>query len=374
MHVSFFHAAVWLLLVCAASFSVEAAPHGVTNNDGAIVFTRSRIDSYGTVRRSSLSLTSSTGGTPGALTEGADGVIDDAATWSPNGMRIAFERGAAGADPGDRFDILMLDPQTRQVHQLTTGSGNFTSPVWGPRNRIAFVAQYRHRSCLSVIEVDGRQHDLFCPPSPATVLRPLWSADGANLYVQAGYYVDGIDGFWRSLAYRVDASTGAASVLDDQVLEGRMHLEFAPDGSCGIFSNALPYAADMALIDFAGGSIRSIGTGYAPRWSRDGRRIAFTGEVYESNPPDDFRYYEPLYVMDADGTHVRRITRWRADNHAYTAVDWSRDGAHLLLNRRIYLDPSLTVPRFAMRIVDVDSGAMTVLAGGSAQPGAWFER
>jgi hypothetical protein len=78
--------------------------------------------------------------------------------------------------------------------------------------------------------------------------------------------------------------------------------------------------------------------------------------------------------MNADGSNIRLVTRSRVDNHAYTAVDWSDDGVHLLVNRQIYLDPSLTIPRVALRIINVDTRSVTSLPGGSAEPGAWFER
>jgi Tol biopolymer transport system component len=127
------------------------------------------------------------------------------------------------------------------------------------------------------------------------------------------------------------------------------------------------------VLDFASGEMTSVGSGYAPRWSPDGRRIAFTREYFDYSGPE-FRYYEPLYVMDANGTHERRITLSRLADHAYTAVDWSADGRRLLVNRRIYLDPSLTITAFSLRLVDLDTRVVTKLADGRAEPGAWFQR
>ena len=121
---------------------------------------------------------------------------------------------------------------------------------------------------------------------------------------------------------------------------------------------------------FATQAMTPVGTGYAPRWSRDGRHIAFTGEVYEFNP--GLLYYNPLYVMDADGRNVRRVTHARIDNVAYTVVDWSGDGTHVLANVRTYADPSLTRPRYALRWIELDNGALTVLPAGYAEAGGWF--
>ena len=338
----------------------------------AIVFSRSRLDGDGTPRNSALRLVTSAG--TRALTAAAVGDFDSAASWSPHGTHLAYMHGSMNADAADRYDIVDLNIGTGKSRQLTAGTGNFVLPAWGPRNGIAFVSRYGRRNCVSLVDANGeRQRDLFCPPSPARIVQaPMWSADGASLYVHAGYDADRLSGVWRSLAYRIDVTTGAAVVLGDGLLDGPRALAFAPDGGRGIYSDV--YAGSMDLLDFASGRMKSIGHGYAPHWSPDGKRIAFTGEVYESNPPDDFRFYEPLYVMDANGTNKRHVTSARVDNLAYTAVQWSRDGVHVLVNRRIYLDESLTIPRYALRIVNVDTGKVKVVTGGQADAGGWFER
>lgn len=365
------HAAI--ALVGAIPMAASAAPPAQSPRlDGSILFTRSQLNPDTTPSGSSLWLTTPGGGIGArTLTPAVTGIYDGAATWSPNGMLVAFERGSAASDPADRNDIQLMDRRGGKLHQLTSGTGNFGSPVWGPRNLIAFVSTYGDRSCLSLVEASGRrQRDLFCPPSPTQVMRPMWSQDGAALFISAGYYVGRIEPIWRALAYRVDATTGAAELLTDQLMDEPLSLEFSPDGRRGIYADV--HAGEMSMIDFGTGEMTPVGRGFAPRWSKDGRRIAFTGEVFESGP--EFRFYEPLYVMDADGRNVRRITRSRVDNHAYTAADWSDDGVHLLVNRRIYLDPGLTIPRHALRIVNVDTREVTALAEGYAGPGAWFER
>ncbi|HEX2594834.1 MAG TPA: hypothetical protein VHL61_00040 [Luteimonas sp.] len=338
----------------------------------AIVYTHRQVATDGTLANSSLALTSPAG-TTRTLTPTATTTIDDGATWSPDGTRIAFEHGAPRFGGTLHFDIYSLDKRTRTLRRLTYSAADATSPAWGPRNRIALVTKYRTRSCVSVIEESGREHDLFCPPSPAELMHPVWSADGSRIFVQAGYYTGSLEPLWRSLAYRIDATTGAAFVLDDRVLEESAQLEFAPDGSRGIFSNTYPYVAPLTRVDFATHALHALGDGYAPRWSHDGRRIAFTGEVYDTTSTG-VRYYEPLYVMNADGSNVRRLTISRTDNHAYTAAQWSKDNVHVLANRRDYLDPSLTVPRFGLRIVNADTRSLRSLPEGYAEPGAWFER
>lgn len=368
----FRHAAVVALVGAMPLTATPAPPTHAHRLDGSILFSRAQLDPDTTVSGSSLWLSTPTAGRDArSLTPAAKGTIDGSATWSPHGTLVAFQRGLLGAASGDRYDIQLMDRRGGKLHQLTTGAGNFENPVWGPRNRIAYVSTYADRSCLSLIEYTGRrQRDLFCPPSPTQVMRPMWSRDGSSIFIAAGYYAGRIEPVWRALAYRVDVATGAAELLNDELMDEPRALEFSPDGTRGLYSDA--YAGDLTLVEFATGSRTVLGRGYAPRWSKDGRRIAFTGEVFEEGP--DFRFYEPLYVMDADGGNVRRVTRSRVDNHAYTAADWSDDGVHLLVNRRIYLDPALTIPRHALRIINVDSREVTALSEGYASPGAWFQR
>ena len=368
MNVTLFRAALSLMLTCAIATPAHAATS--TCLCGSIVYSHQLHDKAGTLLGSSLSMTTPGGG-DSALTTDMDGVIDDSASWSPDGTRVAFEHRSSASLATRLSDIYTLDTRTHQMRKITYGPGNLVKPAWGPRNQIAFVSQYRSHDCLSLVDAKGVQHELFCPPSPAKLLRPIWSTDGNNIYVQAGYDLGGPDNFWRSLAYRVDATTGAPLVLDDRVFDGPQHLEFAPDGHHGIYSNAYPYSADMLLVDFATRRGRPVGTGYAPRWSKNGLRIAYTGEVYELTNP--VRYYEPLYVMDANGANARRVTSSRIANHAYTTADWSKDNVHLLANRRIYTDPALTVADYAMRIVNVDTGGVRSLPSGIADAGAWFE-
>ena len=134
-------------------------------------------------------------------------------------------------------------------------------------------------------------------------------------------------------------ATGSAKLLSDLVMEAPLDLTISPDGNRGIYADIV--ANDMTVVDFRNGAARAMPMrGHAPLFSPDGRRIAFTGEVYEVGPQT--RYYEPLYVMNADGSNVRRITDSRVADHAYTAAQWSRDNVHVLVNRRTYTDDSLT--------------------------------
>jgi Tol biopolymer transport system component len=360
-------------VACGLTLALAAAWSPVqATGTSRIVFTQPHVNADGTLQSSSLSLTSG-GGASMALTKAAKTSIDDAASWAPDGTRIVFEHGVTGAKGQTRFSLYTLDARTRKLTRRTPTTDNSVTPTWGPTNRIAYVARHPDGDCLAVVEESGRRHDLFCPSEPAVLMRPTWSRDGTSIRVQGGYDTGGLEPTWRSLAYRVDATTGAPYVLDDRILDEPRRLEFSPDGRRGIYYNFYPYAGTMTRVDFATGSSIDIGTGYAPRWAPDGRRIAYTGEVYDSSA-GRYWYYEPLYVANADGSGARRLTISRTANHAYVAAQWSKDNVHVLATRRDYLDESLTVPRYGLRIVNADTRSLRSMQEGLADSGAWFER
>jgi len=152
-----------------------------------------------------------------------------------------------------------------------------------------------------------------------------------------------------------------------------------------------------------------------PSWSPDGERIAFTVEL-DGDPAAPFR--TDVYVMDADGARVRRLTKagralhpvWSPDGQtiafakrassqagsprdvlattiwtirsdgsaerelvpsagvtADTPGAWSPDGRSLAFTRRTYLDPERSLrSSAAIHVVAADgSGVRELIAGGS---------
>lgn len=372
MHTPLARNAVAFAFAVAATLAGSAMPAQAAAVS-QIVYSQPKVNGDGTLQSSSL-LVTATGSRSLTLTKVGDTTIDDSASWSPDGSRIVFEHGVVRSRSQDtRFNLFTLDPRTKRVKRLTFTAGSFTLPVWGPTNRIGYIANYSDRSCLAVIEETGRHRDLFCPPNPAQLQRPVWARDGKAMFVQAGYYTGSLEPTWRSLAYRVNATTGAATLLDDRVVDEPKRLEFSADGRHGVYSNFYPYAETMTRVDFATGATRELGTGYSPRWSPDGRRIAFTGEVYDTAGTCGC-YYEPLYVINADGSNLRKLTISRKANHAYIAAQWSKDNVHVLATRRDFLDPSLTMPQYGLRIVNADTRSLRSMQEGFADSGAWFER
>ena len=359
-------AAVVVAASAGASFQSEAATPA-----GTIVFSRSQQDADANDRNRSLWLLDVGTGQARPLTTATDRVFDMTATWAPDGTALVFDRGSTRVRPDARHALEFMTPDASRPRTLLHGIGDFSKPAWGPSNRIAFVSKDRAGECVAIVDATGRnKRTLFCGGADTTFARPQWSLDGKALFV-AGTLPEGrLEPIFHALAYRIDVATAKTTLMSDIIMGEPLELTFSPDGTRGVYADIV--ANDMTLVDFRNGSLTTLPRGHAPSWSHDGKRIAFTGEIYETGA--EFRYYEPLYVMNADGTRVRRITDSRVNNHAYTAAQWSKDNVHLLMNRRTYSDVSLTRANYALRIVDVDTRALLQLPAGYAEPGGWYER
>jgi Tol biopolymer transport system component len=130
-------------------------------------------------------------------------------------------------------------------------------------------------------------------------------------------------------------------------LDGNQRQVIADSGSWAAIStdgNRVVYSMQdgLAIVDLLSGQVKSLGIdGYNPRWSPDGRQIAFiSGEV-----PD-------VFVISADGTNLERVTN--EANGTNAVAGWSSDGMRLYITR-------LGVDGHILRAVDMPNRSITDL-------------
>ncbi len=202
-----------------------------------------------------------------------------AAAHSPPG-HVAFAQVRNG-----RSAIWTMNAFGTGLRRLAAGS----SPVWTlAGTRIAFVRD----GAVWVMAADGSGQRRIARGG-----EPSWAPDGNRLiFARAGVlWIVGADG--RGLRR---LTTGRAPA-------------WSPDAT----TIAYERGGSIWTVAAAGSKPRLLIRNAAePAWSQDARRLAFTSTRARFGGRE-------VYVADADGSHLRRVTRTRADERS---PSWSTDG------------------------------------------------
>ncbi|MGZ4365776.1 MAG: TolB family protein [Gaiellaceae bacterium] len=213
------------------------------------------------------------------VTHPPKGSGDARPTWSPDHRLIAFERWVRlGVDErGEgtgRGDLMVMTADGRSVRRLIAdarGAGPWGGPLWSPDGtRIAFEKKGR----IWTIKPDGTEARAL-----AVGECPAWSPEG------------------RQIAF--NRFTGDRSEYFVMDASGRNQRRLVP-----------AFTGD---------------TYWRLSWSPIGRQIAFLGSPVVGVDVS-------LYLVDAAGTHLRKLARGLSSKDTSTA-EWSPDGSKLLIER-----------------------------------------
>ncbi|MFW6078723.1 MAG: Ig-like domain-containing protein [Gemmatimonadota bacterium] len=175
-------------------------------------------------------------------------------TWSPDGTRIAFRSNRIGTGG---YGILTINTDGTAMDTVTSPAASDVAPAWAPAGRIAFASQRDGDNEIYTVNPDGT--DLIqITTNDSWEHSPAWSPDGSRI----AFHGDATDDF------------------DIYVM--------GADGSDIVnLTNNIDWNDEE------------------PSWSPDGSRIYFVSDR-DGNPE--------LYVMNADGTDVTRLTDDPADD------------------------------------------------------------
>jgi Tol biopolymer transport system component len=223
------------------------------------------------------------------------GAEDAAPAWSPDGRLIAFvsTRDRVGRFPS--YEVYVMDADGGDQRRLTKNTIEESGPAWLPDGRIVFV------TC-------PESHDK--PPECALIaVRP----DGSQRDELADL---------GGLVYEADPSPDGTKIAFS-MFEGQSHFQHF----------------ELFVADIDGGDRHQLTENEAgdgsPAWSPDGRRIAFISNRAPSARcfgHDCAGFTTELYVMDADGSNVTRLTR---TPHEESSPDWSPDGTKIAYSRQL---------------------------------------
>jgi TolB protein len=216
--------------------------------------------------------------------------------WSPEGDKLAFTK-SSPASLGSHAGIYVVTAEGGDRRLTPPTDFDYHGTSWSPDGRrIAFVLSDGRRSWISVMNADGTQRRKLTKSLRRPIDSLQWSPAGRRIaFVSAGIHVADSDGRHQLLLTR---QTPSASSRPDWSPDGR-RIVFAREGP--------PYTigGDRIYSINADGSglrllARSAGGVDSPAWSPDGRRIVFVLKGLAENID--------IYVMDADGSHRRRLT------------------------------------------------------------------
>ncbi|MBA4136587.1 MAG: hypothetical protein C0518_04645 [Opitutus sp.] len=266
---------------------------------------------------------------------------DQLPAWSPDGARIAFQSNRSG-----RHQIHVLRLADGSTPQVTGGDAPATGPAWSPDgqwllfDRPADGSQeiFRHElasGTTTQLTREPRAFDAVAAVSP----QGDWIAFDSNRLPDelAKIFLMRPDGSEQQLLFATDASVG--------------HPAWSPDGNRIAYrqrANSATRLSELQVFDRRTGESRALtangATNAAPAWSPDGSALVFTStvdgnpELYRlelatgaltrltHDPANDTRAtFSPdgrqiafcsnrsgrfrIYVMNADGTEVRAVTR-----------------------------------------------------------------
>lgn len=258
--------------------------------------------------------------------------FDDKAEWSPDGRRIALARSGRNPIPEE---VWTADAKGRDLRRLTTWNATSAAPTWTPDGRIVYFTTKDYPppaspgdppppSELYSMAADGSDQRRLTGDEVMKVDPAVSPADGTVAYI-AFQPMDREPGAFELGLFSIAADGSSPRALAPfSPRRDVFNASWSPDGTRVVLelASARPRGSthgsrrqsDIAVMNADGTGLRRLTRTRMletnPVWSPDGRLIAFTSDRHvkrgkrERWGPD----FE-LYVMRADGTRIRRLTR-----------------------------------------------------------------
>jgi Tol biopolymer transport system component len=278
-----------LAVVVAGASGASSAPPGA---GGQIVF----------VRGNNLWLVQPDGAAPRRFTHPVSGVSDDDPAWSPDGQKVVFLRDSD-------TDLYVIRADGRDLKKLPLQAQSLGSlqylghPRWSPDGRrLAFDALVASDGCQIYV---GSLNERYA--------RPL-GRDHSASDSPCDYFPDwSPDGHWIAFSRRSGSGPTRLYLIDPS--GKRLHRltahkgngpRWSPDGKRIAFFDG----NSVFVINADGTGLKKVSAGFSPAWSPNGSELVFVREE-----PGKRNALSDLWVTDVSGSQPRRIVKggWSAD-------------------------------------------------------------
>ncbi len=248
--------------------------------------------------------------------------------WSPDGRRIAFVNGSTRSVflgfESDPASIWVVDLDGGGAWEVLGGPATHWSPTWLDERRLLFTSNRDGPRGVYLVEL-GRN---------GARGEPRLALGGVDSHTLSYDPATGRLAFAR---YRVDLTirsfpldrTGVLSIRDGESLDLEnlyaQEQDVSADGAWLVFDAMFRGDTDLYKRNLLTGEVVRLTDSpedqYGPRWSPDGREIAFTG-MPSAGGPGQFE----VFVMPADGGTPVQVSRSTGAGAVHAWPTWSPDG------------------------------------------------
>ena len=299
--------------------------------------------------------------TAGALAAAAAlavAAIPSQATLPGRNGRILYENTV-----GKRVQLFSIRPDGTGRRQLTHFTdGDAVNSAWSPdARRVAFERDFADHAGIFTMNADGSDVRSLTPTGFQGM--PAYSPDGGTIVYDRTLGEDRKPDFDDAL-WLMDTAGGnqrrltARQVPGHQKIEGQP--EFSPDGLKVAFTRTESDTRSAVFVINVDGTGERQVTPWAlganmPHWSPDGRRIAFNS-FPDAHPKG---VSSNVYVVDANGTGLRPITKLRGGKRNAGMGAWSPDGRRIAFPQWVVEDDG---PHFSIYTMNANGTGIRPLA------------
>lgn len=218
---------------------------------------------------------------------------ENAPTWAPDGMSLAFTSNQDG-----NAEIYRINSDGTDPTRLTNNPAEDSMPAWSPDGSvIAFVSSRDNgNSDIYVMDLNGGSVTRLTNDS-ALKAWPAWSPNGQKIAFDSNR-----SGKWQIFVINADGTS--LTQMTNEAENG--WAAWSQDGSRIAFTSYRDGNAEIYLMDADGSNqtrlTESGGRDIFPTWSPDGQHIAFSSERSGNNGKRD------IYIMNSDGTDIKQLT------------------------------------------------------------------